>query len=571
MRAIGKWAAKPLCTGLAAIVCVLAAWAGSADAAWRFDTERYLRSYHGDLSCVACHKDVVNAEVHPDAKNVNHDIKEFFSAKECFVCHGHVKALLDQGKHGRLKVTNAHQYDNCLTCHHPHYDGAFNEDAKPHKTELAPNDAACMTCHQSPTGNLKQDQERNRQLCFHCHMKDNPAGWHEGPLVDPEQYKTTPHATMDCMTCHVEADKYPHGVQTYGDCTACHTQHDESVSGDAHMNVACESCHLSGVTAEKKGDMIGWVSSTPMGKVTPVHQMRGVEEEACGRCHVAGNTVGASSWALPPKSIICMGCHAATVSAGDTISVVSLLIFLAGIILFFGAALTGGRGGLAAMPGAFFQATGSVCKAVFSGKCKAIGNTLFYDVLLQRRLWKRSQSRWIIHSLIFLPFAFRFVWGLVALVLSNVAPAWSLTWYFVNKNAPGTAFLFDVSGALIFIGLIAAFMRGQKADKTKLQALPSQDILALGLIAGTVFIGFILEGMRIAMTGFPAGSEWAFIGTAIGALFGQAQGVNAAYGWVWYLHALFTGAFIAYLPFSRLMHIIMAPIVLSMNAAKDDH
>jgi nitrate reductase gamma subunit len=44
------------------------------------------------------------------------------------------------------------------------------------------------------------------------------------------------------------------------------------------------------------------------------------------------------------------------------------------------------------------------------------------------------------------------------------------------------------------------------------------------------------------------------------------------YGYVWYMHAILTGAFIAYLPFSRLMHIIMAPVVLAMNAATvQDH
>jgi nitrate reductase gamma subunit len=38
---------------------------------------------------------------------------------------------------------------------------------------------------------------------------------------------------------------------------------------------------------------------------------------------------------------------------------------------------------------------------------------------------------------------------------------------------------------------------------------------------------------------------------------------------VWYIHAILTGAFIAYLPFSRLMHIIIAPVVLAINAASD--
>jgi nitrate reductase gamma subunit len=40
---------------------------------------------------------------------------------------------------------------------------------------------------------------------------------------------------------------------------------------------------------------------------------------------------------------------------------------------------------------------------------------------------------------------------------------------------------------------------------------------------------------------------------------------------VWYLHAVFTGAFIVYLPFSRMLHMIMAPVVMAMNAASSSH
>ena len=97
--------------------------------------------------------------------------------------------------------------------------------------------------------------------------------------------------------------------------------------------------------------------------------------------------------------------------------------------------------------------------------------------------------------------------------------------------------------------------------------MPRQDLLALGLIAGIVVVGFILEGMRIAMTGFPEGSFYAFVGYSIGRLFFSASSLAGVYGYVWYVHAVLTGAFIAYLPFSRLLHIIISPIVLLGNAA----
>jgi nitrate reductase gamma subunit len=89
-------------------------------------------------------------------------------------------------------------------------------------------------------------------------------------------------------------------------------------------------------------------------------------------------------------------------------------------------------------------------------------------------------------------------------------------------------------------------------------------------MGGIIIFGFILEGMRIAMTGTPQGSQYAFLGYIISRLFTGAD-LTGVYGYMWYLHAILTGAFVAYLPFSRMFHMIMAPVVLAMNAASSSH
>ena len=89
--------------------------------------------------------------------------------------------------------------------------------------------------------------------------------------------------------------------------------------------------------------------------------------------------------------------------------------------------------------------------------------------------------------------------------------------------------------------------------------------MALGLIAGIVAIGFVLEGMRIAMTGSPVGSTYAFVGYWISTLFSDPLALTVVYGYTWYLHAILTGAFVAYIPFSWLLHIIFSPLVLVVN------
>ena len=139
----------------------------------------------------------------------------------------------------------------------------------------------------------------------------------------------------------------------------------------------------------------------------------------------------------------------------------------------------------------------------------------------------------------------------------------------LNKNDPLTAFVFDLTGIMLILGVFLALGRGLVKDLRKIQGLPRQDRLALALIGAIVAVGFVLEGMRIAMTGGPDGSEYALVGYGLSMLFSASSGLNKVYGYIWYLHAVLTGIFIAYLPFSRLFHIILAPVTLVMKAVAE--
>jgi len=320
--------------------------------------------------------------------------------------------------------------------------------------------------------------------------------------------------------------------------------------------VACGSCHLQGTQPERdpKSRHVIWKRAFKPGQVSRVHEMSIQDKDAsCRHCHMPDNRIGAASMILPAKGIICMPCHAGTFSVGDTTTVLTLIVFIAGLVIVFSYVLTGAGSG--------FES-----KALFSSKIGAILKALFLDVLLQRRLYKQSPKRWLIHSLIFYPFAFRFVWGIIGLVGSLWKPEWTWVWPMLNKNGPATAFLFDLTGIMLILGLSFAFLRGQKQRTGQFPDLPRQDLLALGLIAAIVVIGFILEGMRIAMTGFPENSCYAFLGYSIGRLLFSAASLTGVYGYVWYVHAILTGAFIAYLPFSKLLHIIISPLVLLGSA-----
>jgi nitrate reductase gamma subunit len=259
---------------------------------------------------------------------------------------------------------------------------------------------------------------------------------------------------------------------------------------------------------------------------------------------------------LPAKSILCVGCHAATLSVNDAVTIPSLVVFLVGLAVAMSLWLSG---------------TGNMIgglKTVFSSRILLALESLLVDTVLQRRLLRQSAARWAIHSLIFLPFVIRFAWGAVALAASwtGARGAWFVM--LIDKNHPVNALLFDLTGLSVLVGVCAAIARGIATRRQRLPGLPGQDHAALAVIGSVVVIGFVLEGMRMAMTG--VSGRAAFLGYIISGAFTAGPALGRAYGYVWYLHAALTGAFVAYLPFSRMFHILVAPVALAARAVRRD-
>jgi len=569
----------------------------AAHASWMIDPARFHASVHGQTSCRECHEAIVEKDLHPDPRQVTRSARGFFRADRCLGCHDSIMEDLERGIHGSLEIKAPDNYQDCMRCHDPHYQtrkdaagrqydpkqpawnpcGACHE-ARQALPSLSAGDAACMTCHQTAAADSPKETERINALCLHCHGSGGTRAQSVTaefvPLIDAASHEATPHAGAACTTCHREAASYTHDVQQPQDCGQCHLPHHEKTAGSAHLTVSCQSCHLKGVRAvrDAESNCIVWERErTPDGR-SIVHEMvRFDADTGCQRCHFAGNLLGAASMTLPAKSVICMPCHTATFSVGDTVTIASLLIFLFGLVLFFSlylsGSLSGSAGGNAVTK--LLRLSGSAAKNIFSPRIRVIIKSLFRDVLLQRRLYRQSPGRWMIHALIFYGFGFRFFWGLIALCGSLYKPEWPAVWHLVNKNYPLTGFLYDLTGVMILAGVGLAFARGLINRGGRAPGLPEQDRLALGLIGGIVIIGFILEGMRIALTGYPPGSVYSTIGYGIGLLFSSPRGLVEVYGFVWYIHAALAGAFIAYVPFSRLLHMIIAPVVLAMNACEE--
>ncbi len=357
-------------------------------------------------------------------------------------------------------------------------------------------------------------------------------------------------------------------------CLECQVRHSGKVAHGAHLSVSCRACHLEGAIPVKDpvSGRIGWRIDREPGQAGGVHHIiRTSDGEGCRRCHVKGNSVGAAAMILPARGLICMPCHPATLSVNDTTTIVALLIFLVGFIGLGSVWLSGSLDAVIKRNagGRPLGIAKAAVGAAFSLRALSIIEALILDALLQRRLFRQSKARWAIHSLIFLPFVFRFGWGMVGLIASTYFPESPWGWMLLDRDHPAAAFLFDLTGTMVIFGIVCAVVRRARRRSEEVPpGLPRPDWTANGLLAGIVLVGFVLEGMRIAMTGGPQGVEFAFVGHGLSRLF---TGVDPTglYGYLWYTHAILTGAFVAYLPFSRMAHMITAPISLALNAGSE--
>jgi predicted CXXCH cytochrome family protein len=301
------------------------------------------------------------------------------------------------------------------------------------------------------------------------------------------------------------------------------------------------------------------------------HQLVRIDgDKGCRNCHFQHNSVGAAAMVLPPKSILCMACHAATFSLDDTVSRVSFLIFIvgmAGMCLVWFSGRFGGRPDEGILPAGVPR--------LYSEETRGRGDkwsisrvlrVLISDVFFQRRLYLLSPGRWVIHGLFFFPILIRFTFGLTALALSLRLPNLSVTTAMLYKNHAAGAFLFDLTGLMILAAALAATYRKAVSQDTGISSLPETGWGLPALLALIVLVGFVLEGMRIAMTRWPEGTGYAFVGYGISLLLKGVGGLADGYGYVWYIHAILVGAFVALIPFTRMSHIVTAPLVLIANA-----
>lgn len=157
-------------------------------------------------------------------------------------------------------------------------------------------------------------------------------------------------------------------------------------------------------------------------------------------------------------------------------------------------------------------------------------------------------------------------YGFVALLIGTTLVAIDMditTTLFDYKFLKGEFYLWyeltlDIFGVAFMVGLLAAAWRRTFVKPKSLNTRPTDRyaLWTLGIIGLT---GFLIEGLRLHLRPVPWG-EWSYVGTQFAKVY-AAMGVGTGYQsehlyiGIWWFHTVLVFAFLALIPFTKLVHI----------------
>jgi Fe-S oxidoreductase/nitrate reductase gamma subunit len=175
--------------------------------------------------------------------------------------------------------------------------------------------------------------------------------------------------------------------------------------------------------------------------------------------------------------------------------------------------------------------------------------------ILNARLYRKPASG-IAHGFVF--------WGMVilfigtTLVILNIL--FGLPVFSGGFNRWFMSFMLDLAGFLALVGIVFFLVRRMiPPDRLRLPEARKGFVPVSGLLGLILITGFITEGARIAAA---AGSPeaGAFVGNFLASnLISPALSLEI-HAVTWWVHGLLSLGFVAYIPYSPLVHIVLAPV-----------
>ncbi|MCZ7355532.1 MAG: hypothetical protein O8C66_03650 [Candidatus Methanoperedens sp.] len=243
-----------------------------------------------------------------------------------------------------------------------------------------------------------------------------------------------------------------------------------------------------------------------------------------------------------------------------SVSIISIIIFLVGIYLQLAKWGQGIPEGATKPLGAWGTLKMIVHKIFEKGIGPALG-IIILDGLFQRRTWRRRKTEWLMHILIF--------WGYFGLfILTATAAAAEFYGPFILNEPTGKPEFFIntfqalklpnlIFAAMLTIGIIIAIVRRLAFADVPPARFTSVDWISITGLAIVIISGFLAFYLRIDVYHVAGRMLVSQYGVAVPAFFNNPTVL---------FHEVFTLLFcVAYLPFSKLFHMFVTPLVIMIN------
>jgi Fe-S oxidoreductase/nitrate reductase gamma subunit len=178
------------------------------------------------------------------------------------------------------------------------------------------------------------------------------------------------------------------------------------------------------------------------------------------------------------------------------------------------------------------------------------------DGVLFRRLFRGDPAAGAMHVLV--------SWGFVGLFVGTMMLTVDhYVWRYLEGGFYlGFSVAMEVCGLALVGGTLWAIARRYLLRVPRLERRASDLVLPAWLLAiGAT--GFLVEGAGLAATR-PAWAGWSFAGALVAGAFPGPAASESAYPVLWWIHAVMSLALVGWLPWSRLVHALAAPLELAL-------
>jgi len=197
---------------------------------------------------------------------------------------------------------------------------------------------------------------------------------------------------------------------------------------------------------------------------------------------------------------------------------------------------------------------------------------LFRHAVLQKRLGEHNRIAGIFHLMFSWGFVLLFIGTLVVMIDADLGiPIMRGRFYLWFQSL-----VLDIAGALAMVGVAIAWVRRSVFKPRAINAGKKHptsimdDWVFLAHFMLIMWTGFLVEGLRIAATNDPW-AAWSPIGLIHGqalAAFMSVDSMLVAHQTLWWSHLIVSFSFLAYLPYSKMIHIFTGPTSIFLQDLK---